>query len=91
MYTNIDSLSLTTFRPAYRLTFVVEAVDSVDARALVIPAEEEEIFGVFNFVREEQAYGLQRLLPSVENKTRFSDFVTAFYTNSTRFGTVKVS
>lgn len=33
-----------------RLTFVVEAVNSVDGCAFVIASEDEEIFGIFDFV-----------------------------------------
>jgi short-subunit dehydrogenase involved in D-alanine esterification of teichoic acids len=32
------------------LAFIIEAIDSIDARALMIPAQQEEILGVFDFV-----------------------------------------
>jgi hypothetical protein len=48
------------------LTFVVETVDSVDTGALVVASEDEEVFGVFDLVREQQADGLERLLSSVD-------------------------
>jgi hypothetical protein len=47
-------------------TFVVENVDSVDTGALVVASEDEEVFGVFDLVREQQADGLERLLSSVD-------------------------
>ena len=47
------------------LTFVVEAVDSVDAGALVVAPEEEEVLRVLDLVGEQQADRLQRLLPPV--------------------------
>lgn len=47
------------------LTLVIEAVYPVDGGALVVPPQQEEVLGVFNLVGQEQADGLQRLLPSV--------------------------
>lgn len=47
------------------LTLVVEAVDAVDGGTLVVAPEQEEVLGVFDLVRQQQADGLQRLLPSV--------------------------
>lgn len=35
-------------------TFVVEAVYAVDGGALVVSAEDEEVFGVFDLVGEEE-------------------------------------
>jgi hypothetical protein len=47
------------------LTLVVEAVDAVDRRTLVVAAEHEEVLGVLDLVCEEQADGLERLLAAV--------------------------
>ena len=47
------------------LTLVVEAVDPVDAGALVVAPEEEEVLRVFDFVGQEQADGLETLLAAV--------------------------
>jgi len=47
------------------LTLVVEAVDAVDGGTLVVASQQEEVLGVFDLVRQQQADGLQRLLPSV--------------------------
>ena len=47
------------------LAFIVEAIDAVDRGAFVVSAEDEEVFGVFDLVREEQANGFERLLASV--------------------------
>jgi hypothetical protein len=44
---------------------VVEAVDAVDGRALVVAAQYEEILGVLDLVCEQQADCLQRLFASV--------------------------
>ena len=38
------------FRRVFVNTFVIEAVDAVDGCALVVPAQQEEVLGVFNFV-----------------------------------------
>mmetsp|Transcript_17525 Transcript_17525/g.54741 ORF Transcript_17525/g.54741 Transcript_17525/m.54741 type:complete len:529 (-) Transcript_17525:13-1599(-) len=48
------------------LALVVEPVDPVDARALVVPAEDEEVLGVLNFEGQQEAYRLERLLPAVD-------------------------
>ena len=48
------------------LTFIVEAVDAVDAGALVVSAQQEEVLGIFDFVGQQEADGLERLLPSVD-------------------------
>mmetsp|Transcript_76523 Transcript_76523/g.211814 ORF Transcript_76523/g.211814 Transcript_76523/m.211814 type:complete len:264 (-) Transcript_76523:157-948(-) len=47
------------------LALVVEAVYPVDARALVVPAQDEKVLGVLDLVRQQQADGLQALLPAV--------------------------
>jgi len=48
------------------LALVVEAVDTIDGGAFVVAAQDEEIFGVFDLVCEEQADGLKGLLASVD-------------------------
>jgi hypothetical protein len=48
------------------LALVVESVDTVDGRALVVTAENEEILGVLDLVCEEQADGLEGLLATVD-------------------------
>lgn len=47
------------------LALVVESIDAVDGCTLMVPAQDEEIFGIFDFVCEQQAYSLQRLLSSI--------------------------
>jgi len=49
---------------------VVEAVDAIDPRALVIAPEEEEVLGVLDLVREQEANDLERLLPAVDVVTQ---------------------
>lgn len=48
------------------LALVIEAVDAVDGRALVVAAENEEVFGVLDLVGEEKADGLKGLLATVD-------------------------
>ena len=43
--------------PSFAL--VVKAINSIDGSALVIPAQQKEIVGVFNFVRKQQTDGFQ--------------------------------
>jgi hypothetical protein len=46
-------------------TFIVKAVNPVDACALVVSAQDEKILGVLDLVRQQQANRLERLLPAV--------------------------
>lgn len=48
------------------LTFVVEAVDAVDGSTFVVAAEKEEVFGVFDFVGEQEADGFEGVLAPVD-------------------------
>jgi hypothetical protein len=48
------------------LALIVESIDTVDRRALVVAAEDEEVLGVLDLVCEKQADGLERLLASVD-------------------------
>lgn len=48
------------------LALIVEPVNAVDAGALVVSAEDEEVFRVFDLVGQQQADGLERLLASVD-------------------------
>ena len=47
------------------LAFIIEAIDAVDRCAFVVPAKDEEIFWVFDFVCEKEADGLERLFASI--------------------------
>jgi len=48
------------------LALVVESVDAVDGRALVVAPQDEEVLGILDLVRQEQADGLQGLLATVD-------------------------
>lgn len=50
---------------ATTLTLIVEAVYPVDGGTLVVPPQQEKVFWVFNFVGQQQADCLQRLLSSI--------------------------
>lgn len=52
--------------PKATLALVIKSVDAIDRRTLVIAAEDEEIFGVFNLVREEEADCLEGLFATVD-------------------------
>jgi hypothetical protein len=47
------------------LAFIVEPIDSVDTGTLVVPTENEKVFGILNLVCEEETNSLKRLLPTV--------------------------
>jgi hypothetical protein len=47
-------------------TLIVESVNPVDRRALVVTTEDEEVLRVLDLVREEEADRLERLLASVD-------------------------
>lgn len=48
------------------LALIVESVDTVDRRAFVVTTENEEVFGIFDLVRKQQADGLEGLLATVD-------------------------
>jgi hypothetical protein len=48
------------------LALIVEPVDTVDRGAFVVAAENEEVFGIFDLVRKQQADGLEGLLATVD-------------------------
>ena len=45
--------------------FIVEAIDTVDRRTFMVPAQDEEVFWVFDFVCQQEADGLQGLLATI--------------------------
>ena len=48
------------------LTLIVEPVDPIDRRALVITSQDEKVLRILNLVGQEQADGFKRLLASVD-------------------------
>ena len=52
------------------LALVVEAVNAVDRSAFVVTSKNEEILRVFDFVRQKEANGFQRLFASVDVVTK---------------------
>jgi hypothetical protein len=57
---------LRVFRECVAPTLVIETVDTVYARVLVIAPEQEEVLGILDLVREEQADRLEALLTPVD-------------------------
>lgn len=57
---------LPDFDIAPPLALVVEAVHSSDVCALVVAAQEEEVFGEFELVAEEQEDRLERLFAAID-------------------------
>lgn len=47
-------------------TFIVKAIDSINAGTFVIASEQEEIFGILNLVGKEQAHHLERLFAAID-------------------------
>ena len=52
------------------LALIVESVDAVDGRTLVVAAQDEEVFGVLDLVCQEKADGLEGLLATVDVVTK---------------------
>lgn len=52
------------------LALIVKSVDTVDRGAFVVTAENEEVFGIFDLVRKQQADGLEGLLATVDVVTK---------------------
>jgi len=48
------------------LTFIIEAIDTVDGSALVVATEQEEILGILDFVGKEKANGLKTLFATID-------------------------
>lgn len=49
----------------YSLTLIVETVDSVDPGRLVVSSQEEEVLGIEDLIRKQQADGFKRILPAI--------------------------
>lgn len=47
------------------LTLIVETIDAVDGRALVVAPEQEKVLWIFDLVGQQKADGFQGLFPSV--------------------------
>lgn len=48
------------------LALIVETVDTVDRSTLVVSTQNEEVLGVLDLVRKEEADGLERLLATID-------------------------
>ena len=47
-------------------TFIVKAIESIDAGTLMVASEEKEVFGVFDFVGQEKHNAFDGLLASID-------------------------
>lgn len=45
--------------------FIIKSIDTVDTSALVVSAQQEEVFWIFDFVGEQQTNNLQGLFATV--------------------------
>ena len=52
-------------RSNHHLTFIIESIYSVDACTLVVPSKKKEVLWILDLVRQQQADGFKRLLPTV--------------------------
>lgn len=48
-----------------QLTFVVKAIDAIDAGTFMVATKNKKVFWIFNFVGEQQTNGFQRLFASI--------------------------
>ena len=48
-----------------RSTFIIEAINSINGGALMIPSQQEEVLRVLDLERQQQADRLDRVLPAV--------------------------
>ena len=61
----LSRISSSPGKQSLKLTLIVETVNPVDAGALVVSSQEEEVLRVLDLVGEQEADGLQTLLASV--------------------------
>jgi hypothetical protein len=47
------------------LTLVIEAINAIDGSTFVIPAQQEKVFRVLNFVRQQETNCFQRLFSAI--------------------------
>lgn len=69
------------------LALVVETIDTIDRGTLVVAAQNEEVLGVLDLVRQEQADGFERLLATIHVVTKKE--VVGFRGKSTVFEQTK--
>jgi hypothetical protein len=48
------------------MAFIIETVYSIHMSDLMVSSKHKEVFWIFNFIREEQAHRLNRLLSSID-------------------------
>ena len=48
-----------------KITFIIEAINSVNGGAFVVAAKQEKIFGILDFIGHQKADGFEGLFASV--------------------------
>lgn len=51
-------------------TLIIESIDSINTSALMISSQDEKVFRVLDFIRQQQADSLKRLLASIDIITK---------------------
>lgn len=51
-------------------TFIIESIDSINTRALMVSSQDEKVFRVLDFIRQQQADSFKRLLASIDIITK---------------------
>mmetsp|Transcript_8268 Transcript_8268/g.12235 ORF Transcript_8268/g.12235 Transcript_8268/m.12235 type:complete len:86 (-) Transcript_8268:355-612(-) len=49
---------------------IVESVDTINSCTLMVPPKDEKVFGVFDFIRKQEADDLERLLSTINVVTQ---------------------
>ena len=47
-------------------TFIIETINTIDTRTLVVAPQDEKVFGIFDFVSKQQANCFERLLAAID-------------------------
>lgn len=51
-------------------TLIIESIDSINTSALMVSSQDEKVFRVLDFIRQQQADSLKRLLASIDIITK---------------------
>ena len=47
-------------------TFIIETINTIDTRTLVVASQDEKVFRIFDFVSKQQANRFERLLATID-------------------------
>mmetsp|Transcript_45616 Transcript_45616/g.52536 ORF Transcript_45616/g.52536 Transcript_45616/m.52536 type:complete len:202 (+) Transcript_45616:1014-1619(+) len=62
--------SFPQFNTVSTFAFIIKAIDSVDRGTFMVPPQKEEVFGVLDFVSQQQTDGFQTLLATINIVTQ---------------------